>query len=149
MNVLSVSQETQKVKFIIKDQTELLEEPSADLFGRFSEIIWKKNIKVNKKCKEIYCHERAFSKDPSFWKQDGGKREICNIYEKIRLSKARWQPGVWEKKRVKKKIWNKRSGTRKYQTQGGNVLQRAHSPDNKIQQRTNLFQNIQSSLNLK
>ena len=111
--------------------------------------MWKKNIKVNKKCKEIYRHERAFSKDPSFSKQNGGKGEICNIYEKIWLSKARWQPGVWEKKRVKKKIWQQMTGTRKYQTQGGNVLQQTHSPDNKIQQRTNLFQNIQSSLNLK
>ena len=77
LNVLSAVQDKQKAKNIIKDQAELLEKPSVDLFGRVFRDHVKETAKVKKECKEIYRRERPdqnkrpFNKDPSFSKQDG------------------------------------------------------------------------------
>ena len=77
LNVLSAIQDKQKAKNIIKDQAELLEKPSVDLFGRVFRDHVKETAKVKKECKEIYRRERPdqnkrpFNKDPSFSKQDG------------------------------------------------------------------------------
>ena len=79
LNVLSAVQDKQKAKNIIKDQAELLEKPSADLFGRVFRDHVKETAKVNKECKEIYHRERPdqnkrpFNKGLSFSKQDGGR----------------------------------------------------------------------------
>ena len=77
LNVLSALQDKQKAKNIMKDQAELLEKPSVDLFGGVFRDNMKETAKVKKECKEIYRREhpgqnkRLFSKDPSFSKQDG------------------------------------------------------------------------------
>ena len=77
LNVLSAVQDKQKAKNIIKDQAELLEKPSGDLFGRVFRDHLKETAKVKKECKEIYrCerpdqNKRPFNKGPSFSKQDG------------------------------------------------------------------------------
>ena len=57
LNVLSAVQNKQKAKNIIKDQAELLEKPSVDLFGRVFRNHMKKAAKVKKECKEIYGRE--------------------------------------------------------------------------------------------
>ena len=75
LNVFSAVQEKQKAKHIIKDEAELLETTSVDLFGRAfrdqvketQEICRRERPKQNK---------RPFSKDPSFSKQDGGQFAI-------------------------------------------------------------------------
>ena len=77
LNVLSAVQNKQKAKNIIKDQAELLEKPSVDLFGRVFRDHVKETAKVKKECKEIYQNQRPFNKGPSFSKQDG------NIYKKV------------------------------------------------------------------
>ena len=91
MNVLSAVQDKQKVKIFIKDQNELLEKSSVDLFGRVFRDHVKETAKVKKECKEIphrECPEQiklAFNKGPSLSKQDGGVGggAIRNIYEKV------------------------------------------------------------------
>ena len=78
LNVLSAVQDKQKAKNIIKDQAELLEKPSVDLFGSVFRDHVKETSKVKKECKEVYRSERPdqnkrpFSKSPAFSKQDGG-----------------------------------------------------------------------------
>ena len=94
LNVLSAVQDKQKAKNIIKDQAELSEKPSVDVFGRVLRDHVKEPVKVKKEFKEIYRRERPeqnkrpFSKGPSFSKQDVGATR--NIYEKVRLSTAKW-----------------------------------------------------------
>ena len=79
LNVLYAVQDKQKAKNIIKDQAELLEKPSVDLFGSVFRDHVKETSKVKKECKEIYRSERPdqnkppFSKSPAFSKQDGGR----------------------------------------------------------------------------
>ena len=57
-NVLSAAQEKQEAKNIIKDQAELLEKPSADLFGQVFIDQVKERAKVKKESKEIYRRKR-------------------------------------------------------------------------------------------
>lgn len=57
-NVLSAAQEKQEAKNIIKDQAELLEKPSADLFGQVFIDHVKERAKVKKESKEIYRRKR-------------------------------------------------------------------------------------------
>ena len=82
LNVLSAVQDKQKAKNIIKDQAELSEKPSLDLFGRVFRDHVKETAKFKKECKEIYCRERPdqnkrpFSKGPSFSKQDMGDSQL-------------------------------------------------------------------------
>ena len=76
-NVLSALQDKQKAKNVIKDQADLLEKPSIDMFVRVFRDHVKETAKVKKECKAIYCRERPeqnkwpFSKGPLFSKQDG------------------------------------------------------------------------------
>ena len=58
LNVVSAVQDKQKAKSIVKDQAELLEKPSEDLFGRVFRDHVKETAKIKKECKEIYRCER-------------------------------------------------------------------------------------------
>ena len=57
-NVLSALQDKQKAKNVIKDQADLLEKLSIDMFGRVFRDYVKETAKVKKECKDIYCRER-------------------------------------------------------------------------------------------
>ena len=57
LDVLSAAQDMQKAKNI-KDQSELLEKGSVDLFGRIFKDHVEHAAKVKKECNEIYRHER-------------------------------------------------------------------------------------------
>ena len=74
LNVLSAVQDKQKAKNIIKDQAELLEKPSVDLFGRVFRDHVKETAKVKKECKEIYRRERPDQnkRAPHFQNKMGG-----------------------------------------------------------------------------
>ena len=84
LNVFSAVQDKQKAKHIIKDQAELLETTSVDLFGR----VFRDHVKETE---EIYRRERPkqnkrpCSKDPHFQNKMGA---IRNIYKKVRLPKV-------------------------------------------------------------
>ena len=58
MNVPFAVQDKQRVKNIIKEQAELLEKPSVDLFGRIFRDNVKETTKVKKESKEIYRREQ-------------------------------------------------------------------------------------------
>ena len=98
LNVLSTVQKKQKAKKI-KDQVELLQKPSANIFNRVFRGHVKETVKVKKEFKEVYRREQPeqnkqpISKGPSLSKQDGwgGGGAVRNIYEKNQLSKTRWQ----------------------------------------------------------
>ena len=72
--MLSAVQDKQRVKNIIKDQAELLEKPSVDLFGRVFRDYVKETAKVKKECKEIYRRERPDQnkRAPHFQNKMGG-----------------------------------------------------------------------------
>ena len=131
LNVLSAVQDKQKAKNIIKDQAELLEKPSVDLFGRVFRDHVKETAKVKKEGKEIYRPERPdqnkrpFNKGPSFSKQDGGR--FATFTKKFDYQ--RQSGGNHGHK-------NRRFPGKKIQ-QKGNFLQQKHSSVNKTQQGRN------------
>ena len=139
LNVLSAVHHMQKAKNIIKDQAELLEKPSVDLFGRVFRDHMKETAKVKKECKEIYRRERPdqnrrpFSKGHSFSKQDGGR--FATFTKKFDYQRQSGRNQGYK---------NRRFSGKKIQ-QRGNFLQQRHSSVKKTMQGRKLYQGNCSS----